>query len=278
MTPMSAVPDRDAMLWGVDFTSAPTRRKPITWARGRLHGQVLVLGGVDALTDWASFEARLAQPGPWVGGFDFPLGLPRTFVDDLQLGDNAAEVMRSVRQRCPQRMDFRALVDRWGQGRPPGQRLVHRRADTSLPGVTSTSPLQTRYVPVGWMYYEGLWRLLQAQVSVPRMHQADPQRVALEAYPGLLAHQLIGARSYKNQDSPDRLVARKDLMERLEQGQAWGIRLKVTHAQRDTLVHEIGADRLDAVLCLMQTAWAVNQPDYGLPAHVDPVEGWILTA
>ena len=138
------------------------------------------------------------------------------------------------------------------------------------------SPVAQIYL--GFMYYEGLWRLLQAGVTLPRMHQADPQRVALEAYPGLLAHQLIGWRSYKNQDSPDRLVARKDLLERLEQGQAWGMRLKMSHAQRDTLAHEVSADRLDAVLCLMQTAWAVCQPDFGLPADVDPVEGWILTA
>lgn len=266
------------MLWGVDFTSAPSRRKPITVARGRLQGSVLVLAGVESLVDWASFEALVAQPGPWVGGFDFPMGLPRVFVEDLQLGQDAAQVMQSLRSKCPQRMDLRSLVDQWGQSRPAGQRLVHRRTDTSLPGVTSTSPLQTRYVPVGFMYYEGLWRLLQAGVTLPRMHQADPQRVALEAYPGLLAHQLIGSRSYKNQDSPDRLVARKDLLERLEQGQAWGMRLKMSHAQRDTLAHEVSADRLDAVLCLMQTAWAVCQPDFGLPADVDPVEGWILTA
>ncbi len=268
----------ESVLWGVDFTSAPGPRKPITVARGRMHGHVVVLAGVEALPDWASFEAWIAQPGPWVGGFDFPLGLPRVFVEDLQLGHTAAQVIQSLRRRCPQRMDFRSLVDQWGQGRPPGHRLVHRRADTSLPGVTSTSPLQTRYVPVGFMYYEGLWRLLQSGVSLPRLHQADPQRIALEAYPGLLAHQLIGPRSYKNQDSPDRLMARKDLLERLEQGHPFGVRLKMTHAQRDALAHEVSADRLDAVLCLMQTAWAVGQTDYGLPVDVDPVEGWILTA
>ena len=35
---------------------------------------------------------------------------------------------------------------------------------------------------------------------------------------------------------------------------------------------------LDAVLCLMQAAWASRQPDHGLPANVDPLEGWIVSA
>ena len=42
-------------------------------------------------------------------------------------------------------------------------------------------------------------------------------------------------------------------------------------------------DRLDAVLCLMQAAWAQRQREqgdtrWGLPADMDPVEGWILSA
>jgi len=32
------------------------------------------------------------------------------------------------------------------------------------------------------------------------------------------------------------------------------------------------------VLCLVQAAWAQCQPGWGLPAHMDPLEGWILGA
>jgi hypothetical protein len=56
------------------------------------------------------------------------------------------------------------------------------------------------------------------------------------------------------------------------------VRLKLTHAQRDSLVDDASGDRLDAVLCLVQAAWAAAQPGYGMPADVDPVEGWIVTA
>jgi hypothetical protein len=31
------------------------------------------------------------------------------------------------------------------------------------------------------------------------------------------------------------------------------------------------------VLCLVQAAWAAGQPGHGLPAGIDPLEGWIVT-
>jgi hypothetical protein len=57
-----------------------------------------------------------------------------------------------------------------------------------------------------------------------------------------------------------------------------GVRLRVTHAQRDALVADASGDALDAVLCLMQAAWANGQADHGMPAVVDSLEGWIVTA
>jgi hypothetical protein len=104
-------------------------------------------------------------------------------------------------------------------------------------------------------------------------------------YPGLLARELIGRRSYKSDEkakqTPDRLIARKDLLTALEQGRTrLGLRLKLTHAQHDTLAGDASGDSLDAVLCLVQAAWAAQHgaPRYGLPADVDPLEGWIVSA
>lgn len=271
-------------LWGVDFSSAPSKRKPVLLARGVLRGAVLQLQGLQALPTLAEFEALLQTPGPWLGAFDFPFGLPRAFVQAQGLGDDTRSVITELQRRCATRMQFRALVDAWGNTQPAGQRLLHRATDGAMQGISSTSPLQTRYVPVGFMYYEGLSRLVAAGVHLPRLFAAadgtaQTQRTALEGYPGLLAFELIGRRSYKNSAESDRLLARKDIVEALEQGRTrLGLRLKLSPAQAGELVADAAGDRLDAVLCLVQAAWASTRADYGLPRKVDAVEGWILTA
>ncbi len=265
-------------LLGVDFSCAPSRRKPITVARGRIVGATVLFEAAEEITTLAGFEALLAAPGPWLGAFDFPFGLPREFVDSLALGDSTAEVIAELHRRCPTRMDFRSLVDQWGNGRAAGQRLIHRRTDGAMPGITSSSPLQTRYVPVGLMYYEGLSRIVNAGVTVPRRVAGDPDRTAVEAYPGLLAFELIGRRSYKNSQQSDRLIARKDIVDALEQGRTrLGLRLKLTHAQREALVDDATGDRLDAALCLMQAGWSSQREFGGMPQAADAVEGGIAT-
>jgi hypothetical protein len=58
-----------------------------------------------------------------------------------------------------------------------------------------------------------------------------------------------------------------------------GLRLKLSNAQRDALADDASGDSLDAVLCLVQAAWAQRQgaPRYGLPDEIDDLEGWIIS-
>jgi DNA-directed RNA polymerase subunit H (RpoH/RPB5) len=265
---------------GCDFSSSPTRRKPIVLAHGERHGDVVRLSRIESFPTLAAFGHWLAQPGRWVGGFDFPFGLPRELVEHLRWPLQWHGCMAHYAGLT--RADIRDTFAAFCAARPVGGKFAHRAFDRlagSSPSMKWVNP------PVAYMMHAGVPLLLAAGVDLPGLHAGDPARVALEAYPGLLARELLQRRSYKSDDAakhtPERLIARKDLLGGLELGATrLGLRLKLTHAQRDALVEDASGDRLDAVLCLVQAAWAdrLGPPAWGLPAGLDPLEGWIVSA
>jgi hypothetical protein len=284
---MSAVAASFTML-GCDFTSAPSRRKPITLAVGRMdRGRVLLerVERFDSLDAWTE-RLSLDEGTPWVGGFDLPFGLPRELVAALGWPTEWLPCMRGYEGLS--REQIRAAFAAFCDSRPAGAKFAHRATD----GPAGSSP-SMKWVnpPVAFMLHAGVPRLLAAGVSLPGLHAGDSSRVALEAYPGLLARSVLGNASYKSdakaKQTPDRLIARKTLVNALESGQApvllsAGLRLKLSHAQRDTLADDPSGDTLDAVLCLLQAAWALHQHEtgharWGLP-DFDPLEGWIVSA
>jgi hypothetical protein len=268
------------LLVGCDFSSSPSRRKPIVMATGSASKGRVLLAGLERVESLDGFEHWLRQERAWIAAFDFPFGLPRELVEHLGWPEHWSELIRHYAglSRPEIRNTFAAFCD----ARPAGQKFSHRATDRlagSSPSMKWINP------PVAYMLHAGVPRLLAAGVHLPCLHDGDSSRVALEAYPGLLARELLGNRSYKSDDkakqTPDRLIARKDLITALEHGQTrLGLRLKVSHAQRDALTDDASGDSLDAVLCLLQAAWAAQQgmPRYGLPPEIDPLEGWIVTA
>jgi hypothetical protein len=270
-------------LIGCDFSSSPTRRKTIVLAHGHLHGSAVVLENLQRLESLEGFSQWLTTPDPWVGGFDLPFGLPRALLVALgwPLTWEASVRHFAALGRADIRAQFKAFCD----ARPAGGKFAHRACDVpagSSPSMKWVNP------PVAYMLHAGVPRLLDAGVSFPGLKPTPDLRVALEAYPGLLARELLGARSYKSDDKTKqtaaRLIARKDLITALEAGQTrLGLRIKLTHAQRDALADDASGDALDAVLCMVRAAWGWSrkvQGDnlYGLPATLDSLEGWILTA
>jgi hypothetical protein len=266
---------------GIDFTSRPTRAKPIVVAEADL-GTQLVLRALHRFTDFAGFEHWLATPGPWIGGFDFPFGLPRAFVDAQRPDADWPQLLRWA--RALGREGFCAVTHAAFSAARGQPGLKHRRIDALA---RSHSPLKTmdpvRRIainpPVGLMFFEGAPRLLDAGLHLPGHHATGDARVGLEVYPGWLAQQL-GERLYKN-DSPTtaelRRAARRRLLARLRAGAgATGIAVAVPTGLSRAIVADAAGDLLDALLCAVVAAWAARRgpPHYGLPAF-DPVEGWI---
>ncbi len=268
---------------GCDFSSSPSKQKHIVIATGTLRAPCVRLSGLERLHSLEEFSQWLRRPDHWVGGFDLPFGLPRELVLALGWPDGWEACVRHFASL--DRATIRAQFAAFCQARPVGQKFAHRATD--LPAQSSPS-MKWVNPPVAFMLHAGVPRLIDAGVHLPGLYDGDPQRVALEAYPGLLAREILGRRSYKNdakaKQTPDRLIARKDLVTALEVGSTrLGLRLQLSHAQRDALVADASGDALDAVLCLMQAAWAQVQhlqgtPRYGLPADMDALEGWIVSA
>jgi hypothetical protein len=137
--------------------------------------------------------------------------------------------------------------------------------------------------PVALMFLEGVPRLLDAAVSMPGLCIGDSRRIALEAYPGFTARGICRD-SYKNDaaalQTPARRRARQCIVDCLVSSSSpFGFALQGRRALLASLVRDASGDRLDAVLCAMQAAWAWRRRarNYGLPRDFDPLEGWIAT-
>ncbi|MDQ8022155.1 MAG: DUF429 domain-containing protein [Moraxellaceae bacterium] len=266
-------------LYGIDFTSAPRRRKPITIAAGRLEAGKLRLEEFRYCAGWSDFEHFLQTPGPWCGAFDFPFGLPRELVSTLGWPDNWATLVTHIAKLG--KTDFCAALNAAREARPAGQRYAHRRTD--IPA-RSHSPMKLVNPPVGLMFFEGTPRLLAADMHLPGIHAADEARVALEAYPGLLAR-TITRQSYKNdsvaKQTSERRLARGSILDALLSGRhPLDLQLETASSLATAMLDDGSGDLLDATLALTQAAWCAQRKDsgWGLPADIDPLEGWIVTA
>lgn len=278
-------------LHGIDFTSAPRRRKPITLASGRLlaqaAGAVLVVDGIERVDSLEGFDDWLRRPGPWLAAFDFPFGLPRELLAAFdwprEAGGGDTAWSASIRHVAGlSRPEFVDRLRAFCASQPAGAKFAHRATDRragSSPSMKWVNP------PVALMLHAGAPRLLDAGVSLPGLHPGDPARIALEGYPGFVARSIIGRESYKSDErarqTARRRAARERIVSALTTGaHRLGIRAALGPALRRDCVEDASADSLDAVLCLLQAAWAWQRRDqgFGLPASIDPVEGWIASA
>lgn len=259
---------------GIDFTSRPSRRKPITCVHCTLQDDALRMQSFEEWHGYESFELALAKPGPWIVGIDFPFGQARRFIETIGWPSTWAAYVHHAGELG--RTGFREAMNGYRENRIAGDK-EHRRATDEAAG--SVSPQKLYGIPVGLMFFEGAPRLLASGLTIPHLHDGDPLRIAVEAYPGVLARQFIGRRSYKNdirkKQTADQQKARRELLKvlREEAPQRFGFSIDAP----DSLCDDPGADHLDALLCAVQAGWAWRQRDdrFGAPETTDQLEGWI---
>jgi hypothetical protein len=273
--PATPTGGRSPVLHGVDFTSAPRARKGITVASGHAEGHTFVLDSLTSLHDFDAFSAWLRQPGPWVAAFDLPFSLPRELIVHLGWPLQWEPLIRHFSRFT--RSELRDIFRAFCNGRPAGSKFAHRATD--LPA-GSSSPMKWVNPPVAWMLHAGVPLLLEAGVTLHRLHAGDPDRIALEAYPGMVARMVTRA-SYKSDDRSrqtiERYAARMAIVEALERGETrLGIRLDA-NLHRSALLSDGSGDLLDAALCGVLATWGWQRRDtgFGLP-EFDPLEGWIV--
>jgi hypothetical protein len=265
-------------IYGIDFTCAPRRAKPITVAVGLLKRKCLRISGIEGLSSFPEFEAFLARPGPWVGGFDFPFSLPAELARDLRWPSAWQELVAHC--AAMDRAAFRNALDAYRNARKPGSKYAHRATDYPA---GSSSPMKLVNPPVALMFHEGARRLIDAGVKIPLLRDKRSAKIALEAYPGLLVRKQLGIRaSYKSdtraQQTPARMAVRKQVLSALKDGRPLGIRIQIERKLEKHIIDDGSGDLLDALICAVQAAWGARRPGYGLPAEASAGEGWIVTA
>ena len=60
------------------------------------------------------------------------------------------------------------------------------------------------------MFYEGAPRLAESDVTIPHLQDSDAGRIVIEAYPGVLARQIIGRRSYKQESKKKQTAEQRE--------------------------------------------------------------------
>jgi hypothetical protein len=266
-------------LYGLDFTSAPGRKKPLIVLGCRLEGNLLSIEDSQTLTDFGGFERFLRTPGPWVCGMDFPFGQPRSLVAALGWPENWEGYVGKVGKLSKDEFEDAIRADM--ATRPRGSKWRYRLADRRS---HSSSAMMLFRVPVGKMFYRGAPRLLASGVRVEPCRRNGNTRVAVEAYPAVVARRFLGRTAYKRDavpDTPERKSARETLIAGLESmtlKQIYGFTVKLDDHWKEEFIVDPSADALDSLLCAVQAGWAYLKRDdhYGVPPECDPDEGWIV--
>ena len=267
-------------IYGLDFTSAPNKRKPLVAVGCELEGDILRVERAEEMTSFEEFEKFLEGEGTWVCGMDFPFGQPRSLIEALGWPRSWEGYVGKVSRIS--REEFEDAIKSDMAQRPAGSKYRYRLTDRRS---GSSSAMMLFRVPVGKMFYRGAPRLLRSGISVEPCRPTGSPRVAVEAYPAVLARRFLGKTSYKSDERKKQTSARRTARKKLVTGlgsytlrEAYGFIVEMNSSWRERFVEEPTADALDSLLCAAQAAWAYTRRNegWGVPEECNRDEGWIL--
>jgi hypothetical protein len=267
-------------IYGVDFTSAPNRKKPITCAVCELQESHLKVQDCLNLVDFSEFETFLGSDGPWLAALDFPFGQPYELISHLHWPEKWEDYVQMIISMG--KKQFEETLKHYGEGRLIGDKLHLRETDVL---VGARSPMMLYRVPVGKMFFEGATRLLKANVSVLPCHPTADNRFVVEGYPALVARRCVGKQSYKSDErekqTQTRENARREIVDILRSNEIekwYGFGVTMSDEMSERLIEDPQGDVLDAILCGVQGGWAwlhrFNM--FELAGVYKQIEGWIV--
>lgn len=268
---------KSKLVFRVDFTSAPRKKKPITCAVCQLNGVQLV---VESILEWVStdeFEVFLANPEPWTAALDFPFGQPLRLIEAMGWPLNWSGYVKVISGMAKD--EFVEMVKHYSANQPKGDKHHFRITDKHT---GACSPMMLFGVPVGRMFYEGAIRLWDTNLNVLPCRPSNASRTVVEGYPALVARNLVGGLKYKvdTKGSADKSKERSILIHQIQSNtlaQNYGVNVSIDPQVEQSLLVDQQGDRIDAVLCAIQAA-SFSLPAFRhkcLPVNVNPIEGWI---
>lgn len=255
-----------------------------------------------------------------MAALDFPFGQPRGLASALgwdggstfgRSGGGSWQGMVEAAAALPPTA-YEAALKGFVDGQPPGLKHLKRACAAYTREVSPTSLVRT---PTAKVFHVGAPVLAQSACHVvpgrpihpcgstsTQEVQQQPARVAMEAYPALVARRCTGTprASYKGDSSRDGQCAERRAQRQatcdaitgdaitggaaatvaLQLRRKFGFTVRLPAALLELCIDDgSGDDGLDAVLAGMQAGWAAARQgqlrNWGVPLSADPLEGWV---
>jgi hypothetical protein len=132
---------------GMDFTSRPGIKKPITCANCTLTGQLLEVDDFRDLYSFELFEELLDAGGEWIAGLDFPFGQSRILINNIGWPTTWEGYVGIIANMS--RSGFVALLAGYREDRAKGNKEHRRKTDIRA---RSRSPQSCCKPPVALMF------------------------------------------------------------------------------------------------------------------------------